>query len=62
MKMKISLSSVFFNLRKGPKSVADDFSSAWKGKKNYLQAVFLFAFPEMKTSRKSVEALMVSMR
>lgn len=66
MKMKISLSSVSFISAKAPRVfAADGFPRAarnGKEEKNYSRAVLLCAFPEMKTSRKSVEALMVSMR
>lgn len=67
MKMKISLSSVSFYLRKGPQSVCCRRiflarPGPGKEEKNYSRTVLLCAFPEMKTSRKSVEALMVSMR
>lgn len=60
MKMKISLSSVFFLSRalrrKAPRVFA---AAAFPDQKNYFS---LFPSDEMKTSRKSVEALMVSMR
>lgn len=67
MKMKISLSSVSFISAKAPRVfAADGFPRAplakEKKRKTILGQFLLCAFPEMKTSRKSVEALMVSMR
>lgn len=66
MKMKISLSSVSFISAEAPRVfAADGFPRSARNRKeekNYSRAVLLCAFPEMKTSRKSVEALMVSMR